>query len=299
MEKLAHAVGADPDALHRLLRALAVLGVVQEVAAGRFALADLGQPLRADHPKSLRSSVLLLGDPATWHAWGALTHSVRTGDPAFDHVQGEPVFDYFARHPDLSGVFNRAMGEGTRLIAPELPRMYDFAGVGTVVDVGGGNGVLLAEVLRAAPDAAGVLFDIATGVAGAAEVLRHAGVADRCRIVAGDFFESVPGGDILLLASILHDWDDQRCTTLLRNCRRSIAAGGRLLALEAVLPLRVDTPGATSIVMSDINMLVNTGGRKRTEVEFGRLFDAGGFDLVEVLPPLGGSQVRVLVAAPA
>ncbi|WP_433517000.1 methyltransferase [Nonomuraea sp. CA-143628] len=299
VEKLADAIGADPRALARLSRALVVLGVVDEVAPGHLALAELGQPLRADHPWSMRSSVLLLGDPATWQAWGALTHSVRTGEAAFDHVHEQPLFDYLAGHPDLSEIFNTAMREGTERVASEVAQAYDFAGVRTVVDIGGGNGTLLAAVLAATPGAQGILYDTADGGAAAAETFRRAGLSDRCARQVGDFFESVPEGDLMLLKGVLHDWDDRRCTALLRNCRASIAMGGRLLVLEPVLPARLGTPEAAGVVMSDIAMLVYTGGWERDRAEFHALLAAGGFDLADVTPPLRGSAIRILVADPS
>ncbi|XVQ89721.1 methyltransferase [Microbispora siamensis] len=297
--RLAESTGSDPHALGRLLRALVVLGVAEEGEPGCFTLSEQGQPLRADHPWSMRSSLLLLGDPDTWRAWGALTHSVRTGEAAWDHVHGRPLFDHLARHPELSAVFNTAMREGTEQIAPALPKTYDFTGANTVVDVGGGNGSLLAAVLAATPGLKGILFDTAEGVAGAAEELRRAGLSDRCSIEVGDFFEAVPEGDVMLVKGVLHDWDDRRCTALLRSCRRSIAADGRLLVLEPVMPYGLGTPEAAGAVMSDIAMLVYTGGRERGMTEFRDLFAAAGFSLAEVTPPLGGSEIRVLVAEPA
>jgi hypothetical protein len=247
----------------------------------------------------MRSSVLLLGDPATWRAWGALTHGVRTGEAAFDHVHGRPLFDYLAGCPDLSGIFNAAMCDGTEWIAPEIVKAYDFTGARTVIDIGGGTGTLLAAVLAAAPHARGILFDSAAGAAGAAEAFQRAGLSDRWSIEPGDFFEAVPEGDVMLVKGVLHDWDDQRCVTMLRNCRESIAADGRLLVLEPVLPPRLDTAEAAAVVMSDIAMLVYTGGRERTRAEFQSLLAAGGFDLVDVTPRLAGSAIGILIADPA
>ncbi|WP_432933531.1 methyltransferase [Microbispora sp. CA-135349] len=297
--RLAESTGSDRHALYRLLRALVVLGVAEEGEPGWFGLTEQGQPLRADHPWSMRSSLLLLGDPDTWRAWGALTHSVRTGEAAWDHVHGSPLFAHLARHPELSAVFNRAMREGTERIAPALPMAYDFTGAQTVVDVGGGNGSLLAAVLAATPGLKGILFDTAEGVTGAAEELRRAGLADRCSIETGDFFEAVPEGDVMLVKGVLHDWDDRRCVALLHSCRRSIAADGRLLVLEPVMPSGLGTPEAAGAVMSDIAMLVYTGGRERGMTEFRDLFAAAGFGLAEVTAPLGGSAIRALVAIPA
>ncbi|WP_457427608.1 methyltransferase [Streptomyces sp. QTS52] len=297
-EKLADRVECNPDGLTRLVRALIVLGVLREVPPGQVALADLGRPLCADHPRSIRSSVLLYGDPAVWQAWGALTHGVLSGKAAFDAANGRPLFDYLGDHPDLSEVFNTAMREGTAPIAPEVALAHDFTGARTVVDVGGGNGTLLAAVLATAPDARGILFDSAEGLARAGETFRGAGSADRCSAVIGDFFASVPEGDVMVLKGILHDWDDERCVELLRNCRASIAADGRLLVVEPVLPDQLAAPEAIGVVLSDIAMLVYTGGRERSRGDFRTLLAAAGFELVEVTPRLAGTAIRVLVAKP-
>ncbi|MEU4574380.1 methyltransferase [Nonomuraea sp. NPDC023979] len=298
VEKLAGAVGADPAALRRLARALVVLGVLRETAPGQLALAELGRPLCAGHPRSMRSSVLLFGDPAVWSAWGALSDSVLTGEPAFDRVHGRPLFDHLAGDAGLSRIFNTAMREGTGHLAAEVPRAVGCGGARVVVDVGGGDGTLLAAVLAAVPGARGVLYDTAEGGAGAAETFRRAGVADRCAVEAGDFFARVPGGDLLLLKGILHDWDDRRCATLLRRCRKAIDPGGRLLVVEPVLPGRLDAPDAAGAVMSDIAMLVYTGGRERDRAGFEELLAGAGFALEGVSAPLGGTAIRVLSAAP-
>jgi hypothetical protein len=297
--KLAHVVRADLDGLTRLLRALVVLGVLEWVEPGQVALAERGRGLCADHPLSIHASVLLLGDPASWRAWGALTDGVRTGGAAFDHVHGRPLFDHLAQHPELSEVFNTAMREGTRMVAAAVPAACDLSGAETVVDVGGGDGALLAAVLAAVPHARGVLVDTAAGAAGAVETLRRAGVADRCTVEVGDFFRAVPAGDVMLLKGILHDWDDQRCVAVLRRCRESIADTGTLLVIEPVLPERCDTAEAAGVVLSDIAMLVYTGGRERGLAEYRRLLAAGGFRLASMTAPLAGSVSRVLVARPA
>lgn len=299
VDELARRLGCDPDGLTRLLRALVVLGAVEEASPGRVALAPEAGPLCADHPRSIQAGVLLFGAPATWRAWGALADGVRTGEPAFDHVHGRPLFDHLARDPALSAVFNAAMGQGTEWVAAEVPKAYDLGSARTVVDVGGGSGVLLAAVLAAVPEARGILYDTTAGAAGAAETLRRAGLSDRCAVRTGDFFTGVPGGDVILVKGILHDWDDGRCVTLLRHCRRSIAPDGRLLVLEPVLPDRMDAPDAAGAVMSDIAMLVYTGGRERTRTQFQDLFAAGGFDLADVTEPLAGTGIRILVGHPS
>ncbi|MGX6602222.1 methyltransferase [Micromonosporaceae bacterium Da 78-11] len=296
--KLARAVGCDPGGLTRLLRAMIVLRLVDEAADGHVRLTALGRPLCADHPRSMRSSVLLSGHPAVWGAWGALADGVRTGEAAFDQVHGRPLFDWLAADEELSTIFNTAMREGTGQLAREVPRAYDFSTAGAVVDVGGGDGTLLAAVLAAVPDVRGILYDTVTGAAGADAILGRTGPPGRWSIETGDFFTSVPRGDVLLVKGILHDWDDERCVTLLRNCRESIAPDGRLLVLEPVLPERLDTADAAGVVLSDIAMLAYTGGRERSRTEFQHLFEAAGFRLLEISAPLVGSPVRILVNDP-
>ncbi|GAB1823847.1 methyltransferase [Herbidospora sp. RD11066] len=291
VEALAAETRAEPDSLHRLLRALVVLDVAIEIPPGRYALSAFGQPLRAGHPRSIRSSVLLLGDPATWQAWGALTSAVRTGETAWDHVHGRPLFEHLSASEELSTIFNTAMREGTGQVAEFVP--YDFAGQ-TVVDVGGGNGTLLATLLARNPDARGVLFDSAEGTADAPSVLRE--VADRCRIENGDFFDAVPEGDVIILKGILHDWDDDTCVRLLRGCRKSLRPGGRLLVIEPVMPESLAAPEASGVVMSDLAMLVYTGGRERTRTGFAAVLDAAGFTLTQVSECLGRSAIRVVEA---
>lgn len=298
VDQLADGAGCEPRSLRRLMRALTVLGLVSETTPGRYALTGLGQPLRADHPRSMRSSVLFVGDAAAWHAWGELVHGVRTGKAAFDHVHGEPLFAHLARHPERSEIFNAAMRQGSAHLATLLPQVFDFSGAKTVVDVGGGNGTLLAAVLAAAPHVHGILLDTAGGVNGAFGDAQRDRLADRCRIEIGDFFEAVPEGDVMLMKGILHDWDDQLCTTLLRNCRRAITNGGRLLVMETLLPSKVGAPETAGAVLSDIAMLVYTGGQERTEVEYRELLLASGFDLLEVTPPLDDSNCRVLISQP-
>ncbi|MFI7544740.1 methyltransferase [Actinoplanes sp. NPDC049599] len=296
--KLADALDCDPGGLSRLIRALVVLGLAAEGDADQVELTEVAQPLRADHPRSMRSSVLLYGHPAIWQAWGALADGVRTGGSAFGQAHDRPLFDHLAEDPELSGVFNNAMREGTATVAAEVARAYDFTRARTVVDVGGGNGTLLAAVLTATPHARGILFDSVAGAADAPDTFRRAGLTGRWSIAHGDFFTGVPAGDTLLVKGILHDWDDTRCHTLLRHCRAAVAADGRLLVIEPVMPDRLDAPEAIGVVLSDIAMLAYTTGRERSRTEYRQLLAAAGFTLESVTAPLAGSAVRILTAVP-
>ena len=286
---LAAATGTDAPTLRRLLRALASIGVVAEDDGGDFRMTPAGGCLRGDVPGSLRPAVLFLMSQDKQRAWAALEHSVATGATAFDHVFGMPVFDFYAAHPEaeISREHDGAMAGLTSLTTDAILGAYDFASLGTIVDVGGGNGAFLAAILRANPSVRGVLFDLPHVVAGAPEVLAGAGVAERCAVVAGSFFDDpVPeGGDAYLLKRIIHDWDDDRSRAILAACRRAMRPGARLLLVDEVLPRRAEPGPATAAFLLDMEMLVATpGGRERTEEGFRALLRAAGFSLSRVVP---------------
>src|SRR5215218_9361399 len=233
----ARAVGADPQALYRVLRLLASIGVFDEVSPGSFELTALGETLRSEAPGSVRNFAITETAPGHWLPWGRLPESVRTGRPMAREALGMELFDWYAQNPEEAGFFNAAMGNLSALAAGELVRVYDFSGVRTVADVGGAHGVLLAAVLRANPAARGILFDLPHVIATAGEVIAAEGIADRCDLVSGDFFDAVPdGADLHLLKQIVHDWDDARATRLLQNCHQALAPGGKLLLVEMVVP---------------------------------------------------------------
>ena len=279
-DELADAVGANPDSLYRLLRALASVGVVEELDGRRFALADLGQGLRSDTPGSLAGWAVYVGRPPFWDSWGALLHSVRTGENAFRHLHGESVWDYRAARPEEQAVFDRAMAAITGAANRSVLDAYDFGRFATVVDVGGGNGTLLAGVLERHDGVQGVLFDQPQVAAAANEVL--APYAGRYRILGGNFFESVPaGGDAYVLKAIIHDWEDPEAIAILRACREAMAPEATVLLVERDLGPPNAAPEAK---FSDLNMLVNPGGRERTYDEFGRLFEQAGLRLIGSVP---------------
>jgi SAM-dependent methyltransferase/DNA-binding MarR family transcriptional regulator len=297
--ELAEQIGADAAALTRLLRALAALGLVSESVPGAFRLTDSGQLLRTDHPESMSALVQLFGGATTLAPWRELETAVRTGETTFEKVYGSSAFEYLAAHPELSAQFNAAMRQGTALTAQQLPGFYDFARFHTVADIGGGDGTLLAAVLRAHPALRGILFDTQSGQAEARHTLSAAGVADRCELRPGDFFVAVPdGADLYLIKSVIHDWDDDRATTILRHIRRVIPPHGRLLIIEPVLPDVVDGTVPYTMYLSDLNMLVNTGGRERTRTEFERLCGAVSFRLESVTALPTPSGFSLLEARP-
>jgi hypothetical protein len=284
-EDLAAATHTHAPSLRRVLRLLASAGVFSEEADERFGLTPIGACLRSGVPGSMRAAALLFGG-ISQQAWGDLLHSVETGEPAFRRVFGLEPFDYMAQHPDEAANFDAAMADFTRQIATAVAAAYDFAPFRKIVDVGGGNGALLTGILKANPALTGLLFDLPPVAERAAAELRAQGLGERCEIVGGDFFEAVPaGGDAYLLKHVIHDWDDARATTILSNCRRAMGAKARLLIVEGVYPERIEqsdeSRGAAS---NDVNMLVCTGGRQRSEAEFRALYDAAGLKLMRVVP---------------
>jgi len=299
-ETLAGEAGANVPALHRLLRALASLGVIEELEPGRFALNEMGEQLRGGVPDSVRNLALMFGSERVWRSWGELRHSILTGTPAFRHVFGVEAFEFLARDPKQAAVFNEAMAEITRQVAKDLVTAYDFASFSKIVDVGGGNGTLIATILDSAPKLRGILFDSSSGSAEASEQLRTRGVLERCEVIAGDFFHSVPkGGDAYILKNIIHDWDDERSATILKNCRNAISAGGKLLLVERVMPARIDaSAGHQRWTMLDMHMLVMLGGRERTEEEFRSLLATVNFELKRTLLLQGATGYSVIEATP-
>ncbi|MFL6127171.1 MAG: methyltransferase [Actinophytocola sp.] len=280
LAELAAATGTHPPSLRRLLHGLACLNVLDETAEGAYELTPAGQQLRTDVPNSIRAAVLLFCSEAMWRSWSALEYSVRTGDIAWDHVHGSSFFDYLDRHATESTTFNSAMADRTRAAVPQIIGSYDFSRFTRLVDVGGGNGQLLATILTNTPELRGVLFDQPAGVSKARDMMWSSGVADRCEIASGDFFAAVPtGGDAYLLKSVIHNWDDDKAATILHNCRKAMGDGGTLLLVERIMPPRVESPAFGRIVWSDVNMLVNTFGRERTEAEYRALLAAAGFEL--------------------
>jgi hypothetical protein len=280
-EELAEALHVDQGALHRVLHALAALGLLAHLGGSRYAITGPGSRLRAGVPGSLRAVALLSGE-RSYRAWGGLLHSVRTGETAFRHVFGVGTFEYMAAHPETAGFYNEAMAAGAAERAAAVVAAYDFSAGGTVVDIGGGHGTLLIAILSAKPAARGVLFERESVAPGARARIEAAGLGSRCAVVAGDFFQSVPeDGGVYLLS---HNWDDQRCGTILANCRAAMPPRAKLLVLEQVLPERFEpSPEAVRASMADLHMLAITGGQERTAGEYRRLFAAAGFTLTRVI----------------
>ncbi len=291
-EAIADAVGARASQLRRVLRALVAAGVFGELEDGRFASNDAAAVLRADAPGHVRDVVVNFGEEM-YRSFGELLHTVRTGETAFDSVFGAPLFEYYAANPDTEA------SAAARMAARSLPAARQFAasdllrGAGTIVDVGGGAGTLVAEVLRHHPDLAGVLLERPGMLELAKHHLAEQGVADRCELVEGDFFSSIPaGGDVYVLKSILHDWDDDRCVAILRKCRAAMGDAARLVIIELILPERM-TPSAPTLsaALLDLIMLAYAGGRERTQAEFTQLLDQASLRLESTTPLPAGPHL--------
>jgi SAM-dependent methyltransferase len=279
-DALAAAAGADPQALYRLLRALSSLGVVAEPEPGLFALTSLGQRLRVDAPGAVHDELLLTGG-AFYRWWGALEESVRSGASSVPAIEGGNSFDWLHRHPEQVARFNRMMSEMIGAMARGVLAAYDFGRFGTVVDVGGGRGTLLAAILEAHPDVRGVLFDLPATADEARPAIAARGLAGRCTCVGGSFFEGVPAGDCILLSAIISDWDDAKSVAIFEACRRALPADGRLLLIERCLV--PEEPAPPSAFM-DLQMLVIGGASGRSEAEYRAILEAGGFELLRVIP---------------
>jgi hypothetical protein len=293
-DRLAQAVGADPHALYRLLRALASVGVFAEQADGTFALTPRARLLLADAPGSLRDVALLYGDDWLWRAYGRMLWSVQTGRPAFQHIHGESLFDYLHHHPAAGTVFHNAMTGFSAHEAAAIVSAYDFSRIQRVVDVGGGQGALLTALLHAHQHLSGVLFDLDEVIAHADHLITTPGLRERCACVAGDFFAAVPtGGDLYILKSVLHNWDDGKSVQILRNCRAAMSERARLVLAERVIPAG-NTPSESKLF--DINMLVVLGGQERTEQEYSSLFHTAGLRLTEVIPT--GTPLSLIEGVP-
>jgi hypothetical protein len=280
---IARAANASEDGVYRLLRALASVGLFAETGERRFRLTPLGKLLRTDSPEALGGYARFVGHDSTWRPWGELRHSVRSGEPAFDQVFAMPIFEYFAKMPEAAAIFDAAMTSISTFESKAVLAAYDFSGIGTLVDVAGGHGLLIMTILKANRKLEGILFDLPHVAAGAPALLQRRGIADRCQIVSGDFFASVPeGGDAYIMKHIIHDWDDERAIQILTNCHRAMRPGGKVLIVDAVIP-----PGNSAHFgkLLDLEMLVLTPrGRERTRVEFQDLLKRSGFRLRRVVP---------------
>jgi SAM-dependent methyltransferase len=266
------------EPLRRVLRGLAAFGLLQESTEDLFELTDIGAYLRADVPLEQRTWALLWGHEMFPRAWGDLLHVLKTGEIPFDHIFGQPFFDYLDAHQEISDVFNAALGALGRREHEAVLAKYNFGAYKRIVDVGGGTGAWLAAICGRYPTIEGVVFDLPSAKSGAEQTFRAAGLDTRCRFVAGNFFEATPPAcDLVVLAHILHDWDDKRAAAILRNCERAIEPAGRLLVIDQVMAPAPNRQ--TRAVMADLHMLATLPGRERSESEFRELLASAGLRL--------------------
>jgi hypothetical protein len=281
-DELAQATGTRARPLYRLLRELASVGIFAEDDAGRFKLTPLAEPLQSNTPDSLRDFSIFIGADWHWRAWGDLFGSVQSGQPAFEKIYGKAYFDYLSENTGPAQVFNDAMTSISTVASAAVVDGYDFTGINKLVDVGGGHGMLLSSILEKYPQMTGMLVDAPSVVAGTKEAIEARGLSRRCEAVSGDFFVSVPaGGDAYIMKHIIHDWNDERASTILQCCRRQMSAEGRLLVVEMVIP--EDNAPSFSKLM-DLEMLVLLQAYERTEAEYRELFDRSGFRLTRTVP---------------
>lgn len=287
-EELAKASGAIPNALFRLLRALASAGVFNQFPGDQFGLNEVSEYLCTDVPGSLRAYTILAGEQP-YPAWGQLLHSIQTGETAFDHLFGMNVWQYRQQNPSAADVFNKAMSDSTRATTSAIVQAYDFSRFDCVVDVGGGQGALLAGILKDNPSVHGVLFDLEPVVQGAQETIKNAGISERYEIIGGSILEGIPaGGDAYILKNILNDWDDGDVTRILSNCRQVMKEEQTLLIIEQIIPSSKPT---LDVTMGDLRMMVQNGGRLRTREEYQPLLRRAGFELTKVIPIGGPYQI--------
>jgi SAM-dependent methyltransferase len=281
--ELAELTKTHAPSLYRVLRLLAALNVLLEQPRGHFALTPLGERLQTGVPGSLRNWATLTDTVGGLLPFDRILDSVMTGEAGLKLAYNDTWIEYLTKRPGAAANFQISMSERTAGFAPSVATAYDFSQMTRVVDVGGGRGTLLAAVLAAGTHLQGVVFDLPEGVADAAETLRAAGVADRCAIESGDFFVAVPPGvDGYLVANVLHDWDDERSVAILRNCRQAMREGGKVLIVERMI---FDDPQQSiPTLLSDLNMLVLTGGQERTEEEYARLLAGADLRLMRVIP---------------
>ena len=284
-EDLAKATATHAPSLNRLMRMLSSAGIFAEEENGSFSLTPIGAWLRSGITGSRRSVALLFAGNMMHNSWTELLYSVQTGKVAFDQAAGMDPFQYMKEHPEEAAIFNEAMTASSTQAAAAVVAAYDFSSFAKLADLGGGHGMLLATILKAHPKLRGVLFELPHVAEGAKKKIAEAGLSDRCEIVGGDFFENVPAGaDAYMMKSVIHDWDDARSVAILKNCLRVIPPHGKLLLVEGVLPARVNQSPMTQILAgSDINMMLNVGGRERTDAEFRALLDAAGFQLTRIV----------------
>jgi hypothetical protein len=280
-DELATATGTNAPSLYRVLRALASLGVFAETQPNHFTLTPLAACLQSDVPDSIRAYVIMRGEEQ-YRAWGEFMYSVQTGGSSFEHIYGMNLFEYLAQNPESAKIFDESMTNSSAIESAAIAASYDFSSIQTLVDVAGGQGLLIASILKSNPTLKGVLFDQPYVIERAKGFLEAEGLLERCQLAAGNFFESVPqGGDAYILKRIIDNWDDEKAIAILKQCHKVIPDNGKLLVAEQVIP-----PGNQPFKgkFVDLHMLTVTSGRARTEAEYRALFEKAGFKLTRIVP---------------
>ncbi|MFH1017077.1 MAG: methyltransferase [Pseudomonadota bacterium] len=294
---LARAVGAHPKSLYRVLRTLSVLGIFSEKPNAHFALTRLSRLLTKNNPESLRPLIVSYGESWWWQAYGRTMDAVRTGKPAFRRVHGMGFFDFLSKNPQAASVFQANMSATASEEARAVLKIYDFTHVNLLIDVGGGHGTFVSEILKAHPPLRAILVEHPSVLAQARKYLKKAGIERRCDLVSGDFFKSIPRkGDLYTLKDIVHDWDNDRAIAILRTCRRAMPDNAKLLLIERVIKKR--RPPLDHVLV-DISMLVLTGGMERTDAQYRALLKAAGFRTTRILPTTVGASVIEAVPSPS
>jgi hypothetical protein len=298
--ELAQALDLHVPSLRRVLRLLASVGVFEEKEDGGFALSPMGELLRSDAPDSMRSAVQLFAGPGIQDSWNELEFCVRTGQPAFRRDSPDAdAFTHMNEDPAQAALFDEAMAAFTKQTALVVAAMFDFSRFRVLMDVGGGNGALILGILNAFPELEGIVFEQPGAAERAEKQIALAGLSERCRAIAGSFFDEIPpGADACLLKHVIHDWDDERATEILQRCRAALPTDGTLLLVEGVYPERIEgTLECRGAAANDVNMLVVSGGRQRSEAEFRELLSGAGFRLAKIVPT--PARVCILETVPA
>ncbi|HZQ90717.1 MAG TPA: methyltransferase [Terriglobales bacterium] len=281
--ELARSTGANEDRLYRVLRALVSAGIFSEVAPRKFANNDISSPLDTQKRDAVYDMVVWMADKFHFDAYGEMLYAVKSGNTVCQRVFGGECFEVLERDHEEGAVFNQAMTAFSAMMAPAVLEAYDFSGIGTLVDVAGGHGFILTSILQKYPGMKGILFDLEHVVAGATERIAACGVENRCERASGDFFKAVPSGDAYVMKHIIHDWDDEKAITILKNIRTAMGSRkpGKVMLIEAVLSSGSEPHFAKLL---DLEMFMLPGGRERTEAEFASLFDRSGFRMTRVVP---------------
>ena len=294
---LAASTSTQADGLYRMLRALASIGVFTETAPRTFALTPVAEVLRSDAPGSMRAMATWMGDPLHLRVYSELLHSIRTAQPAIEHVFGKSAFEYLEGEKAEAEIFNAAMTSFSRSTVPAILEAYDFSAFDTLVDIGGGHGFMLTSILKKHPALKGILVELESVCPGARAAVQSQGLASRCQIASGSFFATVPaGGDAYIMKHIIHDWPDEKAVTILRNTRLALQgkSSGKVLVVDAVVAAGNEPHFAKFL---DLEMMIFCGSRERTAEEFHQLFAAAGLRVTNIIPTKSPACIIEGVAA--